>query len=275
MKIFIMYAYAGVGHKKAADAVENALRDFKGAEVKNFDILDYTNPFFKFTYPRFYLFMINRIPLLWGFLYYFLDAGAVDAFLGPFRRFLHRVNSGRLIKFIINEKPDVIISTHFIPGEIAAGLKRKGLFKGRLITIVTDFMPHSFWMAKDSDYFIGAIDKTKKELMRRGISEEKIKALGIPCDPVFGVSKGRREMINKLGLKDGFFNLLIMGGGFGTGPVREIVRSVCGAGSSARDKIQVIVICGKNKKLLDDLNAAKKDLKAMIAPFGYMNNIDE
>ncbi|MBU1007027.1 MAG: UDP-N-acetylglucosamine--LPS N-acetylglucosamine transferase, partial [Candidatus Omnitrophica bacterium] len=47
------------------------------------------------------------------------------------------------------------------------------------------------------------------------------------------------------------------------------------AGSSARDKIQVIVICGKNKKLLDDLNAAKKDLKAMIAPFGYMNNIDE
>ena len=275
MKILITYAYAGIGHKKAAEAVRNALREFKNAEVKTVDVLDYTNRFFRFSYPRIYLFLINRVSYLWGFFYYLLDAGIVDIFLAPIRRFLHSANSKRFIKFILDEKPDVVISTHFLPSEVISGLKRKGDFRGSLITIVTDFMPHSFWMARDSDYFIVAIERTKKDLLRRGIKEDRIKVLGIPCDPVFSISRDREQLIRDLGLKGGFFNLLIMGGGFGTGPVREIVESICGASSSIYDKVQVIVICGKNKTLFDELNEKKKTTRVRLCVFGYMNNIDE
>ncbi|MFC1624159.1 glycosyltransferase, partial [Candidatus Omnitrophota bacterium] len=95
-----------------------------------------------------------------------------------------------------------------------------------------------------------------------------------PCDPVFSISKDPRKLIEQLGLKDGLFNLLIMGGGFGTGPVREVVDFVCGPGSTVQNKVQAIVICGKNKKLFDEL-AAKKDLKGRLSIFGYMDNIDE
>ena len=40
MKILITYAYAGVGHKKAAMAIEKALAGVPDIEVKNIDFLD-------------------------------------------------------------------------------------------------------------------------------------------------------------------------------------------------------------------------------------------
>jgi len=175
MKILITYAYAGVGHKKAAMAIEKALADFsscrgglnlpyKTNEVKNIDILDYSNDFFKASYPGVYLFLINKTPTLWGLLYYLLDARAVDFFMAPVRKFLHRLNCRKFIEFVKAEDPDVVVSTHFMPSEIVSGLKDRGEFKGKLVTVVTDFIPHSFWMARSSDYFIGAIQKTKADL---------------------------------------------------------------------------------------------------------------
>ena len=274
MKILITYAYAGIGHKKAADAVSKALSGFRKAEVQNIDVLDYTNAFFKFSYPRVYLFLINRISCLWGFFYYLLDLKIVDIFIAPLRRFVHGLNAKRFSRFVAETKPDVVISTHFLPSEVVSGMKKKGIFKGRLITIVTDFLPHSFWMAHESDYFIAALERTKKDLLRRGVEEKKIKVMGIPCDRIFSIPKDRRELLQELGLEKGLFNLLIMGGGFGTGPVKEIVNAVSGE-AELQDKVQIMIICGKNKPLLDYFTRLKKDLKIKIHAFGYMNNVDE
>jgi len=275
MKILITYAYAGVGHKKAAMAIEKALAGYKGIEVKNVDFLDYTNSFFKASYPNVYLFLINRTPTLWGLFYYLLDCRAVDFFMAPVRRFLHRVNSRKFIEFVRSEKPDVVVSTHFVPSEIVSGLKDKGEFAGKLVTVVTDFIGHSFWMARSSDYFIGAIQRTKNDLLKRGVPEEKIKIMGIPCDPVFGVSKGKESLMKQLGIEPGFFNALIMSGGFGTGPMIEIAAEMNGMDPEIRDKMQLIAICGKNDALFRELSGMSKNLKIRLKVFGYMNNVDE
>ena len=123
MRILITYAYAGVGHKKAAMAIEKALAGHSGVEVKNVDILDYTNSFFKASYPSVYLFIINKMPTFWGLFYYLLDLRPVDFFLAPARKFLHRLNCRKFIEFIKKECPDVVVSTHFLPSEIISGLK--------------------------------------------------------------------------------------------------------------------------------------------------------
>ena len=274
MKILIAHAYAGIGHKKAAEAIGKALLD-SGAQVEVVDTLDYTNSFFKFSYPRVYLFLINRAPFLWGCLYYFFDFRLADFFCAPVRRFFHVLQAARFIRFVIEKKPDVIVCTHFLPAEVVSALKKKNLFNGKLITVITDFLPHSFWLALRSDYFIGAIEKTKRGLMRRGIEEERIKILGIPADPVFSISKGRKSLIEKLGLKEDYFNLLIMGGGFGTGPVKEIVNTLSDLGSGIKNGLQIIVICGKNKALFEDLNKIGASSEIKMRVFGYMNNVDE
>ena len=275
MKILITYAYAGVGHKKAAMAIEKALAGRSGIEVKNIDVLDYTNAFFKLSYPSVYLFLINKTPTFWGLFYYLLDSRAVDFFMAPVRRLLHRINSKKFVEFIKNENPDVVVSTHFLPSEIISGLKDKGEFKGKLVTVVTDFISHSFWMARSSDYFTGAIQRTKKDLLSRGVPEEKIKIFGIPCDPVFSISKGRDVLIKQLGVEPGLFNVLIMSGGFGTGPMKEIITEIDNMEPETRDKMQLIAICGKNEALLQELNKIAPGLKVKIKAFGYMNNVDE
>ncbi len=286
MKILITYAYAGVGHKKAAMAIEKALscrggfktlpyKDDSGIHIKNVDILDYTSSFFKASYPAVYLFLINKTPTLWGLFYYLLDSRAVDFFMAPVRRFLHGINCRRFMEFLKIENPDVVVSTHFLPSEIVSYLKDKGEFKGRLVTVVTDFIPHSFWMARSSDYFIGAIQRTKADLLKRGILEEKIRIMGIPCDPVFSISKGRENLMKQIGIEPGFFNVLIMSGGFGTGPIKEIVTEINGLDPKIRDKMQLIAICGKNELLFHELSKMIQGLKVKLKAFGYMNNVDE
>jgi len=275
MKILITYAYAGIGHKKAALAIEKALAGYEGVEVKNIDVLDYTNDFFKVSYPGVYLFLINKMPTFWGLFYYLLDTRVVDFFMAPVRRFTHRLNCEKFIEFVKSENPDVVVSTHFMPSEIVSGLKKSGEFKGKLITVVTDFISHSFWMARSSDYFIGAIQKTKNDLLRRGVSLEKIKIMGIPCDPIFGVSKDKETLMKQLGVEPGLFNVLIMSGGFGTGPMKEIAGEINNLELEIRDKMQLIAICGKNELLFHELNKMAQGLKVKLKAFGYMNNVDE
>lgn len=275
MKILVTYACAGVGHKKATLAVSDALSEFKDVELTTVDALDYTNAVFKFSYPRIYLFLINRMPNIWGFFYYLLDWKIVDIFLAGPRRFINNIQAKRFINFIVSQNPDVVVCTHFFSAEVLSVLKRKNKFSGKLITVVTDFLPHSFWLARESDYFIAAIERTKKDLIRRGIKEERIKVLGIPCEPKFAISRNRRELEKGLGLEQGFFNLLIMGGGFGTGPVRKIVNRIYEVESKIREGIQLIVICGKNKKLFEQLKIKKSDSRVRLHIFGFMDNIDE
>jgi len=275
MRILITYAYAGVGHKKAALAIEKVLAGHSGVEVKNVDVLDYTNDFFKVSYPGVYLFLINKMPTFWGLFYYLLDARVVDFFMAPVRRFIHRLNCKKFIEFVRAENPDVVVSTHFMPSEIISSLKEKGEFKGKLVNVVTDFIAHSFWMARSSDYFIGAIQKTKNDLLRRGVSLEKIKIMGIPCDPIFGVKKNKEMLMRQLGIEPGFFNVLIMSGGFGTGPIKEIVSEINNLDPETRDKIQLIAICGKNEIAFHELSKMNQLLKVRVKVFGYMNNVDE
>jgi len=275
MKILIAHAYAGIGHKKAAEAVDRALRDLGETDVTTVDVLDYSNPMCKFLYPRFYLFLINRVSFLWGLSYYFFDLRFIGSFFIPLRIFLHNVNAKRFKQLVVDKKPDIVVCAHFFPSDAVASLKRKDLFKGKLVTLITDLIPHSFWMVEDSDYFIGAIERTKKDLLRRGIDEKRIKVLGIPCDPVFGVSKDKKKLSEQLDLKENFFNVLIMSGGFGTGPIKGIIKSLSALESELRDKLQLVVICGKNKKLFDELDGLRKDLKVKLCVFGYVNNVDE
>ena len=47
MKILVIHATAGAGHKKAAEAIFHGLQAKGGHDVRLVDALDYTNPYFK------------------------------------------------------------------------------------------------------------------------------------------------------------------------------------------------------------------------------------
>ena len=59
MKTLILYATAGIGHKKAALAIKEAFDERGEKDVILKDALDYTSNFFRYSYNVTYLFLVN------------------------------------------------------------------------------------------------------------------------------------------------------------------------------------------------------------------------
>jgi processive 1,2-diacylglycerol beta-glucosyltransferase len=274
-KIIVAYANAGAGHAKAAFAVENALKEINpdGVSIKAINTLDYSTPFLKRSYPTFYLFLVNRIPTLWGLGYYLFDARIVYRMLiGPARRLNNGLHCGKLVNFLKEYNPDVIVNAHFLGSEVMADMKRRGMLKNtKLVSVVTDYFMHSFWVDRAIDYYCVAQDDSKEDLIKSGISPEKIKVFGIPVDGIFAIEKDKKELCEKLGINKNYRTVLIGSGGFGVGPIKELVKGLSGM---AKDT-QLLVVCGKNPKLYEEINELAKSSKTPIKAYEFIDNMDE
>lgn len=271
-KIFITYASAGAGHMKAAEAVYKMIKKINpGADVRMFDSLDYTTPFYKKSYPGTYLFAITKTPTLWGFFYYFFDLPVVDFFVQIGRRILNSLHNKNFEKYILEENPDIVLTTHFLTTEVIGNLKSKGLYKGMLITIVTDYGLHSFWVHKNCDHYIVASEDAREDLAKRGIDKNRIYSLGIPVDEAFSKKQGKKAVRKTLEIKEDLFTILIVSGGFGVGPIRALVEGL----GNLDIPIQLIVVCGKNPKLFDEITGLQKEMKNPMKVYGFATNMPQ
>jgi processive 1,2-diacylglycerol beta-glucosyltransferase len=265
MKIFIVYASAGAGHRKAAEAIFNSFRNRQPCDdVKLIDILEKTNFLFAKAYAGGYQFLINRAVWLWAWLFNFTAAKG-PSFITPAIRTFDILNSRRFSELILREQPDLVISTHFMPPEILTYLKLKGKIKSRLITVITDFGVHPLWVSKGTDAYAVASSLSKEYLIKQGVKAEDIRVSGIPIDEKFSKAYDKQEARKKIGLDPDKFTLLITTGSFGIGPVEEIIACL-------HKEMQIIVVCAKNVKLYKNL---QEKMFANTKIFGFVDNINE
>ncbi len=274
MKILIVYASAGAGHKKAAEAIAEAFGAISTSsdyEVSLVDSLDFTNRFFKWSYGKQYLTLVNRFPHVWGFFYYLFDNRLVYKLLRLPRRFVNAINTRKFEKFICDNNPDIVISAHFMANEVISNLKCRKRITGRLFCVVTDFRLHSFWVTPCVDLYFVATEKTKEDLMSRGVSPDKIHITGVPISPKFSLKQDKFQIREKLGIEKNIFTVLIIGGGFGVGPVEELVSSIGVISGS----IQLLIVCGYNKELFERVNRTVSRMNIKAKAYGFVNNVDE
>jgi len=269
-KILILYASAGHGHEKAAMAVDAECRASGTYDVNLVDVLALTSFGFGGRYRALYFFMIRRIPWLWGFFYAVMDQNWVYFFVRPLRRLNNHFFVRRLEALVESESPDVIVSTHFLPTEVVSYLKRKGRVNGRLTTVVTDYMPHAFWITTECDAYAVATQLTKEEMKRRGVGEEKIRVTGIPIELKFSMPLTRDDASRSLGLDPSVFTALITSGGAGVGIARPLVERL----AILEPPIQQLVVCGTNKPLLAELRN-KYAGRPRFHFYGFVDNIHE
>ena len=274
MKILLIYASSGAGHKKAAQAIFSALKESPLAsqlDLTIIDALDYTPNFFKRSYEGTYEFAVNYLPLVWGFFYYFFNNKIVYIIISYLRRLLNHLNSKALVKFILQTNPDAIVFTHFFASEVAANLKKEGKLKAKLISVVTDFGLHSFWVSKYIDQYLVASRETKERLVSWGIAEDTIKVVGIPISADFSKEVNRQEILYKLKLKQDLFTILVGSGGFGAGPVEKIVKVL----NKLNQPLQVLVVCGKSQKLYRKIKKLEPHFKIFLNTYGFVENMPE
>jgi len=161
-KILIVYASFGQGHKKAALALQSFL------DSPCCDLLDYSHPFLRKIYSSGYTAASQYLPHFWQALF----LAAKNNF---FTFLLNKINKrifSSFVKYIEQAKPEVIITTHFFPYNLIAGLKESHGIK--LISVVTDLRAHSIWANKNVDYYFAPLEKTKSDLIAAGASAQKI-----------------------------------------------------------------------------------------------------
>lgn len=270
-KIFIFHATAGHGHKKVAEVIAKSFEDREhgATDVRVFDSLDMTPALFKKSYPATYFYAVKYLPAVWGWFYETLDLKNVYAPLRALRSLINGFHGQKILDFVIKEKPDVLICTHFFTAELFATAKRKGLITAKLITVITDFLPHTFWVNEGTDYYWVMSGDGQEELKRRGVPEDMIIAGGIPVDPTFKPTGLKNEILAKYGFGSKRFTLLLTSGSFGLGPHQEILHEL----EEYKDKIQAFVVCGQNQTLQKSLQTDKFPFPVQV--FGFVNFMPE
>lgn len=247
MKIALFHADAGYGHKKVALVTEQALlrQQAAGLTVVLHDILEKTSEFTRRFYPASYFFAVKYFPKFWGWMYETLDLPWLYVWVRPVRSFFNRLEGFRWLAWAKQEKPDVILCTHFYAAELFSRAKREGTLTARLVVVITDFKPHTFWVNSGTDVYWVMNEEAKSDLIRRGVSASQIVAGGIPVDPVFK-PQDRKEVIRRAhALDPNRFTLLLTSGGFGLGAQTEILRAM----QPFKDHVQAVVVCGQNEEL--------------------------
>jgi processive 1,2-diacylglycerol beta-glucosyltransferase len=108
-------------------------------------------------------------------------------------------------------------------------------------------------------------------MIKYGVNAEKISVLGIPIDPVFSKRKGKEALVKKLGIKGELFTVLVGSGGFGVGPIEELVKAFKGISVP----VELLVVCGKNEALRVAIEGAAKDIGVPMKVYGFVDNMDE
>lgn len=238
MKVLIAHAKCGSGHTMAAQAIYDSLKDEKGQDIQIYDLLA-ESPFHRRWFGNGYKFLVKHWPFVWKWMYQTSDHRLCRRMNTGEHRFIFPLFAFRLIK----QQYDLVVSTHFFVSEIAAKLKRKGLIKSKIVTVVTDFNVHKTWVHQGTDLYLVASEYTADVLRTLyKIDPKMILVWGIPLRENFYNLPSHESLREKYAIPKDLFTVLIFSSDYGAGPILEIVERL-------RNKCGLLVICGKDRRL--------------------------
>lgn len=269
-KIICLHASAGHGHRKAAEAVAEAVgARYPEARVEVLDALDFFPKWVKKAYADGYVWMISECPALWGLCYRASEIPWMRAAIRPLRRFFHATLGRKLEKYLIDTQPIAVISTHFMPTEVCGFLRSRNRdFKA--LTVVTDYLVHPFWLHSGVDAYAAAAEETREALIRLGIPAPRIQVTGIPVGKNFEKAEDTVAARRKLGLQPDLHTLLFTSGGSGAGtPLETIERMLAN-----RPGWQAVLVCGSSEGLKAKAQEAAGRIGRLCVQ-GFVRNMHE
>lgn len=271
MRILIATVTAGGGHLAAAAALEEAWRAQRPDDtVERVDLLKFFSPLHKKFYAEGYVKFVEHAPELWGMLFSKTDSPKFVRRFSKWSRAFPSASRAKFKKHLLRFKPDAVLCTHFLPHELL-GMLRKNEKSAQpfVATVVTDFEAHALWMDSCVDLYCVAADETKARLVARGIAPGNIAVTGIPISLKFSLKPDLKAVRKTYGLRDNLSLMLVLGGGFGMGPVAEILAEL----DKAPGEFQILVVAGRNEKLRQKL--AAQDHKHPTRVLGFSTNMHE
>ncbi len=296
MRILIATVTAGGGHLAAAAALQEAWRAFRSRDaVEQVDLVKFFSKVHKAIHRGGYDKLVEHAPELWGMLFKQTDHPARARKIAKWRRVFTTPSRHRFVRLLNQFKPDVVLCTHYLPFETLGRWCERREPEGRvthvplpspqfgtrvtrpsekerhpfIVSIVTDFEAHALWMDPAVDLYCVAAEHTKARLVARGANPQHVVVTGIPIAAKFSVKADPAAVRQRYGLRDDQPVLLLLGGGFGMGPVAEALVEL----DKVARPFQTVVVAGRNEELRCAL--AAQDRKHPTHVLGFTTNMHE
>ena len=282
LKILILSAPIGSGHRMAAAALEEALLRLKNVEVVQGNVFTFFPTWIGNGFLKFYEKVLAICPALYALSYRWSNqSGGSLRMRNLLNSILLRLGRG----FIEKVNPDAVFSTHATPTGILSLYKQKYDNTLWLGVVVTDFTVHRWLVCPGVDAYFVADEKLFGQIgdpadfceVKAGqaypepVSDASggagkkaqpssmfpvLFASGIPVRAAFAeqkdLSSTRQEVRKRFGWPADAFVCLLAGGGGGMLPMEEIVGSLCG---KKYENIHVVAVAGHNDGLRKRLEA--------------------
>jgi len=262
-RILLMSASVGSGHTKAADALAKAFRSFPDVqEVVCDDALDHTNTLYKEMNSSLYAVLSELAPDFLGWWYERTnEPWKSDKML----RAVESLNTGPLVQFVKDVRPDTIVCTHFTPAGVISNLIAQEKLDAQLSVVVTDFHFHAFWLTRAFHWYFVAQEEDKIHMQALGLPDEHIRVTGIPVDPAYAEPIDRVAVRARFDLRPDLPVLLLSAGTLGLGPAAIVMRRLLELG----DDVQIVVVCGRNEKLKTEVEEMVQSRTNFCRVIGY------
>ncbi len=272
--IVFLSASAGAGHVRAAQALcDTAALQFPNLRTTHIDVLDLVPAAFRKLYFDSYLKLIEKMPLLWAYLYQHTDQAPGQSKLSALRKQIERINTRKLFTELDRLKPDAIVCTHFLPPELLSRRIRRGKPTAPVFVQVTDFDVHALWSHPHMAGYFVANEEIAWRTARRGIDASTVHVTGIPIAPQFSQTYERAACAAELGIDPNVTTLLVMAGGAGVGDMDAVVARIAESAGDA-SPLQVIALAGKNAKLLAKLEDVACRYPRTVFPMAFTRTIE-
>ena len=250
MEALILSCGTGGGHHSAARAVADELKR-RGHTAVFLDPFTLAGRKTAALVGNSYIRVVQNSPRLFGFAYSLGEHYRRLPVTSP----VYQVNSllaGHLKRYLEENHFDVIFMTHMYPAHVLTALRKKGTALPPTIQIATDYTCIPFTEETECDAYIIPSDKLKAVFTARGLPGEKLYPLGIPVSRSFSQKEDRQAACKRLGLDPDKRYVLAAGGSMGGGKVKKIIQTLADEIAGRKDT-KLIVICGSNKRMYDEL----------------------
>jgi UDP-N-acetylglucosamine:LPS N-acetylglucosamine transferase len=258
-RAMIVSADVGEGHNSAGRALEEAMaRTWPGCEVRWLDTLAVIGPGFAPLARRWYVSQIQHLP--WMYEFFFSAMWRHRWYLESTRRSLGSLFGRRMAPRIRAFDPDVIISTYPLGSAGLSWLRRRGQLSMPAGAWVPAFCPHPSWLYPGLDITY-VMHRSAAEVAARAEPGIRVAVGALPVRDAFAPGD-RAAARARLGVDPDRFTVALCTGSFAFGRVGHAVTALLAAGPA----IQVIVVCGKNRRLREELAeraAAESRLRAL------------
>ncbi|MHC1694424.1 MAG: glycosyltransferase [Eubacteriales bacterium] len=269
MRVLVLSITTGQGHNSTGKALIDYFATI-GVDAKMVDAYELVSKMLATSLDKGYLMSTKNMKQGYKVLYRMWETRHIDRSETSAMRMASRIQAHKLRAFIENYNPDAIICTHVLSAILADILKQEGSCGVPVYGIVTDFVFHPFWEeAHHIDYVVTASELLNIQAFRKGFKREQILPFGIPINPKFAKHENKRQASRRLNLNPEVFTVLLMGGSMGFGNMTSTLKKL----DSLSLEMQIIIVCGNNKKAKDEID--KLETKKKILCYGFVDNVDQ